>query len=284
MRKVELVVISDTHLGTYGCRANELVDYLSQIDPETLILNGDIIDIWQFNKRYFPKAHMEVIGQIIGMLNRGTKIHYIIGNHDEMLRKFKDTEIGNISFSNKLILNLDGKLTWFFHGDVFDVTMKNSKWIAKLGGKGYDLLIAINTLVNWFSEKLGYGRLSLSKKVKDNVKSALKYINNFEQTVAEMAIHNEFDTVVCGHIHQPEIKTIGHKSGKSVQYLNAGDWIENLTSLEYHQGQWNLIRYRKKLKRKSMVSDLEPKSMSAKTSTELFSELILEFDLLKSKN
>lgn len=241
-RVVELVVISDVHLGTYGSRAEELNNYLNSINPKTLVLNGDFIDIWQFNKHYFPTSNMQVIKTITSMLSNGTAIYYITGNHDEMLRKFNGFSIGEFHIVNKLVLNLDAGKAWLFHGDVFDTAMKHSKWIAKLGGKGYDLLIALNTLVNWFSEKLGKGRVSLSKKVKDSVKGVLKHVNNFEETAAEIAIENAYDFVVCGHIHQPAIKEINLKAGK-VMYLNSGDWIENLTALEYSNKEWTLKRY-----------------------------------------
>ncbi len=242
-RKLELVVISDVHLGTYGCHADELLHYLKSIEPKTLILNGDIIDAWQFSKRYFPEKHHSVIKEIVSMIGRGTQVYYLTGNHDEMLRRFSDFKLGNFQLLDKIVLNLDGKLHWFFHGDVFDVTMQHSKWLAKLGGKGYDLLILINRAVNYISENfLGKGKMSLSKKIKNSVKKAVLFISNFENTAAEIAIENGYDFVVCGHIHEPCIKTIETKKGK-INYLNSGDWIENLTSLEYNNKQWRLYSF-----------------------------------------
>jgi UDP-2,3-diacylglucosamine pyrophosphatase LpxH len=242
-RDVELVVISDVHLGTYGARASELVSYLRSIQPRTLVLNGDIIDIWQFSKHYFPADHMQVLKEITSLLSKGTKVYYITGNHDEMLRKFKGFSMGNFEIQNKLILPLTTGTAWIFHGDVFDTTMKHSKWIAKLGGKGYDLLIVLNTIVNWFSEKLGRGRVSLSKKVKDSVKGVIKFVNNFEETAAEIAINNGYQFVVCGHIHHPQIKKMTNANGESVMYLNSGDWVENSTALEYDKEQWTLYKH-----------------------------------------
>ncbi len=242
-RKVDLVVISDVHLGTYGSRAAELVSYLKSIDPETLVLNGDIIDIWQFNKRYFPAAHMEVLKSLASMLTNGTKVYYITGNHDEMLRKFKGFKMGGLEIQNKLLLDLPTGKAWIFHGDVFDTTMKHSKWVAKLGGKGYDLLIVLNTFMNWVSERLGRGRISLSQKVKDGVKGVVKYVNNFELTAAEIAMCSDYQFVVCGHIHQPQIKKMTGKDGGEVLYLNSGDWVENSTALEYHDEKWTLYRH-----------------------------------------
>ncbi len=242
-RRVELVVLSDVHLGTYGCKAKELLKYLKTIKPETLILNGDIIDIWQFSKRYFPNSHLKIIKYIATLMTKGTQVYYITGNHDELFRKFVGFELGSFQIVNKLLLDLDGKKAWFFHGDVFDVTMEHSKWLAKLGGMGYGLLIIINLIVNKVSMFFGRGRISLSKKVKDKVKSAVKYINNYEKTAAEIALRNNYDYVVCGHIHQPRMQTIIGKNDQKVTYLNSGDWVENMTSLEYNRGRWKIYNY-----------------------------------------
>lgn len=244
-RKVELVVISDVHLGTYGSRAVELVHYLKSIHPSKLILNGDIIDIWQFSKHYFPESHLRVLKTIISLIEQGTEVVYITGNHDEMLRKFKGLTLGNFRIENKIVLTLSTGRAWIFHGDVFDTTMKHSKWLAKLGGKGYDLLIIINTMMNWISQRLGSGRVSFSKKIKDSVKGIIKYVNDFENTAAEIAIENNYQYVVCGHIHQPKIREVKSKNNKKVTYLNSGDWVENLTALEYNNEKWNLYEHQK---------------------------------------
>jgi UDP-2,3-diacylglucosamine pyrophosphatase LpxH len=244
-RKIDLVVISDLHLGTYGSRAAELEQYLKSIQPKKLILNGDIIDIWQFSKHYFPESHLRVLKVIISLMEQGTEVVYITGNHDEMLRKFKGLSLGNFKIANKLVLNLPTGRAWIFHGDVFDTTMKHSKWLAKLGGKGYDILILINTCMNWMSQRLGKGRVSFSKKIKDSVKGIIKYVNDFENTAAEIALENNYQYVVCGHIHQPKIREIKTKNSKKVTYLNSGDWVENLTALEYSNQEWKLFDYQK---------------------------------------
>lgn len=241
-RKVELVVLSDVHLGTYGSHAKELHNYLSSIKPQTLVLNGDIIDIWQFRKSYFPKEHLKVIHKIISLASKGTKVHYITGNHDEMLRKFSDTAMGNFSLVDKLILELDGKTAWIFHGDVFDASVNHAKWIAKLGGKGYDYLILCNRFVNWCLKKLGKEPYSFSKKIKASVKKAVKHISDFEETATELAIENKYDFVICGHIHEPKILKKETKKGITT-YLNSGDWLENLTALEYNKKRWKLYNY-----------------------------------------
>lgn len=241
-RHVELVVISDVHLGTFGCHAKELYQYLSSIKPKTLILNGDIIDIWQFRKSYFPKSHLKVIRKIIDFASKGTQVYYITGNHDEMLRKFSDSKVGNFSIIDKLVLNLDGKKAWIFHGDVFDSSVQHAKWIAKLGGLGYDYLILLNRFVNWCLNKFGKEPYSFSKKIKSGVKSAVKFISDFEETATDLAIENNYDYVICGHIHEPKIIDKFGKKG-STRYLNSGDWVENLTALEYSKKRWKLYRH-----------------------------------------
>ncbi len=241
-RKIDLAVISDVHLGTYGCHADELLAYLNSIQPKILVLNGDIIDIWQFSKRYFPPSHLKVLRKIIGMASRGTEVHYITGNHDEMLRKFSDTSMGNLKISNKLLLDLDGKKAWIFHGDVFDVSIQNAKWLAKLGSYGYDLLILTNSFVNWCLAKMGREKYSLSKRIKNSVKSAVRYIDDFERTASGLAIENGYDFVVCGHIHQPKKEIRENRNGQCT-YLNSGDWVENLTALEYSFKRWKIYHY-----------------------------------------
>ncbi|MFT7379872.1 MAG: UDP-2,3-diacylglucosamine pyrophosphatase LpxH, partial [Bacteroidia bacterium] len=187
-RKVELVVLSDTHLGTYGCRANELLQYLKSINPTTLILNGDIVDGWQFKKKYWPASHTKVLKEILNIASKGTKVYYLPGNHDEFFRRFVGSKMGNIEVENKVVLTLNGKKAWFFHGDVFDVTMQHSKWITRLGSESYDFLIWLNYHVNRLMEFLGKEKKSFSKKIKNGVKSAVKYINKFEEVCADIAI------------------------------------------------------------------------------------------------
>ncbi len=273
-RKVEVAVISDVHLGTYGCHAAELVKYLKSIKPETLVLNGDIIDIWQFSKSYFPKEHMQVIKQITGMIAKGVKVYYVTGNHDEMMRKFEGFELGSFKIVNKIVLNLEAGRAWIFHGDVFDVTMKHTKWIAKLGGHGYDLLIVFNRFINRILEKTGREKISLSKKIKDSVKGAVKHANNFEVTAAEIGISNEYNFVVCGHIHKPEIRDIKTDKG-TITYLNSGDWVENLTGLEYNNGEWSIYNYSAdKLAQNSKHDDEHKEEL---TTNELYANLLQEF-------
>ncbi len=242
-RPVEVVVISDVHLGTYGCHAAELVHYLKSIEPQILILNGDIIDGWQFSKRYFPPSHLQVIKEIMSLLTKGTRVIYITGNHDECLRRYSGMHVGNLQLTDKVVLEINGKMTWVFHGDVFDATTRGgAKLLAKLGGHGYDLLIVLNRFINYLLQVMGKEKMSLSKKVKNGVKKAVAWIGNFEETAAELAINKKYDYVICGHIHQPQKRVVETKDG-SVTYLNSGDWIENLTSLEYNNGEWEIFHF-----------------------------------------
>jgi len=221
---------------------------------------------------------MKVVKHIMHWVSKGVKVYYITGNHDEMLRKFVGFKMGSFRIVNKLVLELDNnKKAWVFHGDVFDVTMQHSKWLAKLGAVGYDTLIHLNRLVNFVSEKVfKKGKLSLSKKIKNSVKSAVKFINNFEQTAADIAISNHYDYVVCGHIHQPEMREVGNQHG-SIMYLNSGDWIENLSALEYVDGSWIIYRFDENEILDTSIKDTEEEL----SSNQLFSNLVEEFNLLK---
>lgn len=279
-RKVDILVLSDIHLGTYGCHSKKLLQYLRSINPKTIILNGDIIDIWQFSKHYWPKSHMKVVKHLMNWISKGRKTYYITGNHDEMLRKFAGFRIGSFHIVNKLVLELqDNKKAWIFHGDVFDITMQHSKWLAKLGAIGYDTLILINSLANFIAESVfRRGKLSLSKKIKNSVKSAVKFINSFEQTSANIGIMNGYDYVICGHIHQPEMREIKNEKG-SIMYLNSGDWIENLTSLEYTNGEWNIYRFNEDEEMSAVWYEKEdPNELS---NSQLFNNLLEEFKLMK---
>jgi UDP-2,3-diacylglucosamine pyrophosphatase LpxH len=241
-RSLEVVVLSDIHLGTVGCHALELVQYLNSIDTKILILNGDFVDVWNFRKYYWPEAHMLVLRTILTMMTNGTDVYYLTGNHDEVLRKVSSLQLGPLFVRDKLVLDLKGEKVWIFHGDIFDVTMKHSKWIAKIGGKGYDVLILINKAINFFLLKMGRNKMSLSKRIKDSVKKAVRFIDDFETTAMELAIDQGYDYVICGHIHQPKIRGYENEKG-SVIYMNSGDWVENLTALEYDGAEWDMYKY-----------------------------------------
>ena len=273
IRSIEILVISDIHLGTYGCQSKALLNYLKSVDPKIIILNGDIIDIWQFNKRYFPKSHMKIIKYFLNLIQDGKTIYYLTGNHDEMLRKFNGFELKNFKILNKKVINLNGHQAWFFHGDVFDLTMQYSKWLTRLGAIGYDALILINSALNFILSRLGRPRYSLSKKVKNSVKGAVKFINKFEETVVGIAFERKYKFVVCGHIHQPAIKKHSIKN-KNIIYLNSGDWVENLTSLEYHNKKWTIYQHDNNHYEEELVND--ESDLSAK---ELFQGMLKEFKI-----
>jgi len=245
-RPLDVAVLSDIHLGSYGCRAKELVNYLKSISPNILILNGDIIDGWQFSKHFFPTSHMQVIKEVMQMITKGTRVFYITGNHDEMMRRYSDIVIGNFTLTDKLVLEIDNKMTWIFHGDVFDNSTKSSaKILAKLGSKGYNILIRFNRLINFILKLLGQERVSISKRVMAGVNKAVSKINDFEMIAAELAIEKKYDYVICGHIHKPQKKIVENKEGK-VTYLNSGDWVEHCTALEYQQNEWVIFEYDEK--------------------------------------
>jgi UDP-2,3-diacylglucosamine pyrophosphatase LpxH len=242
-RSIDVAILSDLHLGTYGCRAKEIVTYLKSISPQILILNGDVIDIWQFTKHYFPPTHVAVIKEILNLMTSGTRVIYVTGNHDEMLRRYSDLQLGQFQLTDKLVIEIDHKMTWIFHGDVFDnTTIGSAKFWAKMGSNGYAVLLGFNRFINKLMKFFGREQVSLSKKVMQKVNESIIKIDEFETLVAELAIEKKYDYVICGHIHQPQKRVITNKEG-SVVYLNSGDWVEHLTSLEYYNNDWHIYKY-----------------------------------------
>lgn len=242
-RPVDVAVISDLHLGTYACRATEILAYLKSIAPRLLILNGDIIDGWQFSKHYFPATHMAVIQEIFQILSSGARVIYITGNHDEVLRRYADLQLGNFQLADKAVIGINGRMTWIFHGDVFDHTGKNqAKFWGKLGSNGYASLLAFNRMINWLMRLAGREKVSLSRKIMHQFNKRIVKIDEFETMVAELAIEKNYDCVICGHIHQPGKRVITTDKG-SVTYLNSGDWVEHLTALEYRDNDWHIYTY-----------------------------------------
>jgi UDP-2,3-diacylglucosamine pyrophosphatase LpxH len=278
-RELEVCILSDTHLGSKGCDAQALIQYLNSINPELLILNGDTIDIWAFTKSKFNSAHSMIISRIFKMIEEGSKVIYITGNHDEALRRFSDISLGGITLVDKYILNIEGEKHWIFHGDIFDRTTKgNARLLAKLGGIGYDILIVINRWVNQLFSLFGKQKLSLSKKIKKSVKSAVKWISNFESIAIELAIEQGYDYVVCGHIHEPKIQQVTTSRG-SVFYMNSGDWVENLSSLEYYQNKWHLYFHKEGV---NSEPTKDPFSLQNHNDS-LIIDIIKDFDADKKK-
>jgi UDP-2,3-diacylglucosamine pyrophosphatase LpxH len=241
-RPVDIVVISDIHLGTYDCHAKELFEYLNSIQPKILILNGDIIDFWAGKKWTWRQAHTLVIKKILELAISGTMVYYVIGNHDEGLRKLPSVGLGNFNLCNELTLELENHKVWFIHGDIFDLVVLHAKWLSKLGTFWYNLLILFNGTVNALLATMGRERTSLAPRVKSGVKLAVKYMSDFERAAAETAVSKGYSHIVCGHIHQPEIKCVAVRRTEVI-YLNSGDWVENLSALEYRDGEWSIFRY-----------------------------------------
>jgi UDP-2,3-diacylglucosamine pyrophosphatase LpxH len=242
-RCVDVVVLSDLHLGTYGCHAREIVTYLKSISPQILVLNGDIIDIWQFSRHYFPHTHLAVIKEILNLITSGTRVIYVTGNHDEMLRRYSDLQLGQFQLTDKLVIEIDNKMTWIFHGDVFDNTTKGgAKFWSRMGSNGYAVLLGFNRFINKLMKLIGREKISLSKNVMQKVNESIIKIDEFETLIAELAIQKNYDYVICGHIHQPQKRVIANRNG-SVVYLNSGDWVDHLTSLEYYQNNWHIYKY-----------------------------------------
>jgi UDP-2,3-diacylglucosamine pyrophosphatase LpxH len=282
-RKLELAVISDVHLGTFGSQAKELNRYLLSIKPKVLVLNGDIIDFWQFRKRYWPDPHMKVVKTILNMAAKGSEVHYITGNHDEILRKFAGVKMGNFEIVNQLELTLNANRTWFFHGDIFDMVLQNNKWLAKLGSMGYGALVLLNVFLSFVSRSLGMGKVSFSKKIKENVKSAVKYIGDFENTAARLAIKKGYQAIVVGHIHHPEIKEISVLKVGRIKYLNSGDWVENMSALEFNEGSWTIYRHQPEESPENKSENEEPiTDIVDMKDREIFDKMVDEFNQKQS--
>lgn len=241
-RKVQVAVISDLHLATRACNAKIVLKYLKSIAPELLVLNGDIIDSWRFSRNYFPKSHLKVVRHFIKMMEKGTKIFYITGNHDEFLRKFDLTRIGNLSIGNQLMLELDGQKTWIFHGDIFDRVIHHAKWLAKLGAASYGMISVVNQAVNGLLRLVRKKDILIYKSIKERLSRDQTTLTRTEQLICEVASKRSVQTVICGHTHSPKDQII-LSDKKAIRYINCGDWVENFTSAEYTEGKWNLVRF-----------------------------------------
>ncbi len=241
-RKPEVSVISDLHLATHACKAKVVLKYLKSINPDILVLNGDIIDSWRFSRNYFPKPHLKVVRHLIKMLEKGVHIFYITGNHDEFLRKFNQTQIGNLKIVNQLILELDGEKTWIFHGDIFDHIIHQAKWLAKLGAATYGALTMLNKAINALLRPFGVKEVILYKSIKQRLQKDSTQLTKFEHAVGKVATERGYSTVICGHTHVPKDKQILNEHG-TARYINCGDWVEHFTAAEYCNGKWSLIHY-----------------------------------------
>ena len=239
IRKLDISVISDVHLATLASKAKPLLQYLKSIQPQTLVLNGDIIDSWRFSRNYFPKAHLKVIRQLVKMIEKGVQIVYITGNHDDVFRKFNNTRLGNFSIVNQLELNQANQKVWIFHGDVFDHIIHHSPWLAKFGAAAYGLLTVFNKMVNKVLRAFGGADMILYKSMKDRILKEKKVLTNFEKAIGRAALSKNVDLVICGHTHIPVDKTISSENGQ-IRYINCGDWVEHFSAAECLDGNWSL--------------------------------------------
>ena len=235
--------ISDIHLGTYGCQAKALLDFLRHTESEFLYLVGDIVDGWQLKKRWFwPQPHNDVIQKILRRAHKGAQIFYIPGNHDEAARDFCGLQFGGVLVANDIVhTTATGKRLLVVHGDQFDTVIGCAKWLAHLGDTVYVFLLGVNILFNFVRRKLGFSYWSLASYLKGKVKNAVKYIGHYEDFIAKEAARHNADGVVCGHIHRAELRTIG-----SILYCNDGDWVESCTALvEDFSGELRLVDWMK---------------------------------------
>ena len=277
-RNLDILVISDLHLGTYGSEADEVLAYLDTINADKIVINGDFVDIMLFNKRFWPSSHMKVIKYFLDLISQGKEIYYVTGNHDELMRKFLNFKIQNFKIVNQIVLNTAEGKVWIFHGDVFDFSIQ-TQWLTKLAGFLYDYMIIFNSWINKkIMRPLGRKRLNFSKTIKSNVKTAVQYFANFEMKAAEVAQKNGYKYVVCGHIHTPKIESF-NINGEQVIYMNSGDWLESLSSLEYVDNKWSIYMH----KRTEQEYKGDNDSRIEMTNKELYKDLIAEFKILQDK-
>ena len=240
------IFVSDVHLGTKDCKAEQLNNFLKHNSCDTLYLVGDIIDAWkiQQNKWRWKQSHTNVVRRVLGHAKRGTRVVFIAGNHDEFLRPMipYGFNFGLIEIHNQIEhIGADGKHYLVTHGDLFDGITRLAPWIAFLGDKAYDIVLALNNKFNWIRRRMGFGYFSLSQFLKHKVKKAVDFIFKFEENLAAYCKKRGFDGVICGHIHHAEIKEIN-----GVTYMNDGDWVESCTALvEHHDGKWEIITWTK---------------------------------------
>ncbi len=233
--------LSDIHLGTRGCKAEYLLDFLKHNKCEFLYLVGDIIDGWQLGKSgYWVQSHNDVIRKILKASKNGTRVVYIPGNHDEMFRDYVDMQFGGVTVAEQVVHETaDGRRLLVIHGDQFDGIVRNARWLAILGDRAYTFALQLNLLYNWGRRRLGLPYWSLSAYLKHKVKNAVKFMTNFEHALAQEARSRGLDGVVCGHIHKAELRMI-----EGILYCNDGDWVESCTALvEHASGTLEIVRW-----------------------------------------
>lgn len=240
-RQYRTVWISDVHLGTRGCNAAMLIDFLDHVDSETMYLVGDIIDGWAMKKRlYWPAAHNDIVWRVLKRAKRNTRIVYIPGNHDEMFRQFSGLDFGGVEIRRQAIhTTADGRRLLVLHGDEFDAITLSHRWLAHLGDAAYETMMGLNRWVNMVRRVFNLPYWSLSKYAKQKVKNAVSFISQFEEIVAHEAAHRGIDGVIAGHIHKAEMRNIA-----GIEYYNDGDWVEGCTALvEHYDGTMEILHW-----------------------------------------
>lgn len=243
--KYKTIFVSDIHLGTKDCKVDLLNNFLKNNTCEKLYLVGDIIDGWkvQKNKLRWKQSHSNVLRKILGFSKRGTQVIYVAGNHDEFLRAFipYGISLGNVTICNHIEhIGIDSKRYLVVHGDMFDGITRLHKWLSVLGDSAYDFVLNLNSKYNWIRHKMGFGYWSLSQYLKHKVKKAVDFMFQFEKNLASYCKRKGYDGVICGHIHNAEIKEID-----GVVYMNDGDWVESCTALVEHlDGVWEIIYWK----------------------------------------
>ncbi len=243
VRKYRTVFISDVHLGTKGCQAELLLDFIRHIECDTLYLVGDIVDGWKLRSGWhWPQSHNDVVQKILRMARKGVRVVYVPGNHDDRIRDFIGVHFGGVVVARDAIHETaDGRRFLVLHGDEFDGVVQHAKWLAFVGDYAYRALIAANTLFNRVRRRMGFGYWSLSAFMKTRVKNALQFVENFEAAVADEARRRGVDGVICGHIHKAEMRDID-----GIAYINDGDWVESCSALvEHDDGRLEILEWAK---------------------------------------
>ncbi len=264
-RKYRTIWISDIHLGTKGCNADLLIDFLDHTDSETMYLVGDIIDGWRLKKKfYWPPEHNDIVWRILKRARRGTRIVYIPGNHDEMIRPFAGMNFGGVEIARAAFhITADGRSLMVLHGDEFDTIMLAHRWLAFVGDARYHLMMK---LTNWGArarKALGLPYWSISKAAKHKVKNAVEFISKYEEVVARAAAERGVDGVVCGHIHTADIRTFD-----GIEYYNDGDWVEGCNALvEHFDGRMELLHWPEEVAKREPLpvteADPDPEELAA---------------------
>ena len=240
-RRVRTLFLSDIHLGTRGCQAELLLEFLRHYDADVIYLVGDIVDGWRLKKSwYWPQAHNDVVQKILRKVRKGARVIVVPGNHDEFLRDYVGGNFGGVEIVERAVHETaDGKRLLVIHGDEFDIVMRHARWLALLGDGAYTVALGLNTYLNFFRRKLGFDYWSLSAWAKNRVKNVVSFIGEFEAFLASEARRHGADGVVCGHIHHAAQREI-----EGLVYLNSGDWVESCTAIaEHYDGSFEIVRW-----------------------------------------